>query len=646
MRAASGSSPYSPSTRSIAASSRERGELARRAADPLTELGGASDSLALPERRDAGHAGSRRDEHAVARDLLDAPGRRSEHERLALARLVHHLLVELAHAPASVDEEDAEEAAVRDRPGVRDREPPRAGAPAHGAGGPIPDDPRPQLGELVGRVAAREHVEDVLELRARELRERIRAPRELVELVHRDLLVGADRDDLLGEHVERVARDARLLDLPRAHGARDDGRLEEVGPELREDPPLRDRVQIVPRAPDALQPARDRLRALDLDHEVDGAHVDAELERGRRDEARDLAGLQQLLDDEPLLARERAVVRAGELLAGELVDAKREPLGEAPVVDEDDRRAVRPHELEDRRIDRGPDRAARPLDADAHLDAVRERRDGERGRRRQLAHVLDRDDDLEVELLADARVDELDLAARAGDEPADLLHRPLRRREPDALEGRVDEALEPLEREREMRAALRAGDGVHLVEDHRLDPAERLARLRGEEQEERLGRGDEDVGRRPQHPAALLGRRVARAHRDRELRVEPGERASQVPLDVVVQRLERRDVEQAQPLAGRLVEAVDADQERSERLPRPRRRLDEDVTAARDRRPAEQLCRRRLGERALEPGPRPRREDVERVTRPRVPPSPILGPCASTSSSSVAAQPDASSPRA
>ena len=344
----------------------------------LTELSGASDSLALPERSDAGHAGSRRDEDAVARDLLDAPGRRSEHERLALARLVHHLLVELAHAPAPVDEEDTEEAAVRDRPGVGDREAPSAGAPAHRAGSPIPHDPRPELRELVGRVAAREHVEDVLELRTRQLRERIRAPRELVELVHRDLLVGADRDDLLGEHVQRIAGDPRLLDLPRAHGARDDRGLQEVGAELREDPPLRDRVQIVARAPDSLQPTRDRLRALHLDHEVDGAHVDAELERGRRHEARDLARLEQLLDDEPLLASERAVVRPGELFAGELVDAKREPLREAPVVHEDDRRAVLPDELEDRGVDRGPDRPARALDANAHLDPVCERRHRER----------------------------------------------------------------------------------------------------------------------------------------------------------------------------------------------------------------------------------------------------------------------------
>ena len=134
-------------------------------------------------------------------------------------------------------------------------------------------------------------------------------------------------------------------------------------------------------------------------------------------------------------------------------------------------------------------------------------------------------------------------------------------------------------------------------------------------------------GGRPQHPAALLRRRVARAHRDRELRVEPGERAAQVPLDVVVERLERRDVEQPQPVAGRLVQPVDAEEERRERLPRARRRLDEHVTAA-SRSPAS---------RAPAPGVGPanaRSNHVlvrgERtssaVTRPRVPPSPYPRP--------------------
>ena len=172
----------------------------------------------------------------------------------------------------------------------------------------------------------------------------------------------------------------------------------------------------------------------------------------------------------------------------------------------------------------------------------------ERGRRAELAQVLDRDDDLEVELLARAGVDELDRAA-AGDEPADLLERPLRRRKPDPLDRPVGEPLEPLDREREVGAALRAGDRVHLVEDQRLDAAEALARRRGQHQEERLGRRDQDVGRLLHELAALLRRRVAGADADAEPRLEPGERAAEVPLDVVVERLERRDVEDAQPLA-------------------------------------------------------------------------------------------------
>ena len=44
-----------------------------------------------------------------------------------------------------------------------------------------------------------------------------------------------------------------------------------------------------------------------------------------------------------------------------------------------------------------------------------------------------------------------------------------------------------------MRAALGAGDGVDLVDDDGLDAAQRLPRLAGEQQEQRLGGGDEDV---------------------------------------------------------------------------------------------------------------------------------------------------------
>jgi hypothetical protein len=232
------------------------------------------------------------------------------------------------------------------------------------------------------------------------------------------------------------------------------------------------------------------------------------------------------------------VVGPRDLALGQLVQPCREPLGETAVVDEHDRRAVLLDELEQRGVDRRPDRAGGRLVTGGHLDAVRHDRLHERGGRPELAHVLERDDHLEVELLARAGVDELDRAP-AGDEAADLLQRALGGRQADTLEGPVRHAREPLERQRQVRAALRAGDGVDLVEDHRLDAAQRLPSLRGEQEEERLGGGDEDVGRRSQHLAALPLIRVPGAHSDREPRVEACERAAQVALDVVVERLQR-----------------------------------------------------------------------------------------------------------
>ena len=178
---------------------------------------------------------------------------------------------------------------------------------------------------------------------------------------------------------------------------------------------LGDGAELVAGAADSLQSARHRFGALDLDHEVDGAHVDAELEARRRDEARDLARLQQLLDLHALLASDRPVVCPRNLRVCQLVEPDREALREPAVVDEHDRRAVRADELEQRRVDRRPDRAGCRLVARGHLHAVRHHRLGEGAVPAGLPHVLERYHDLEVELLPDAGVDELDRSP-AGDE--------------------------------------------------------------------------------------------------------------------------------------------------------------------------------------------------------------------------------------
>src|SRR3712207_8805474 len=55
---------------------------AREGADRLAELARAPDGVAAPERHRPRHARRRRDDDAVARDVLDPPRRRAEQERL------------------------------------------------------------------------------------------------------------------------------------------------------------------------------------------------------------------------------------------------------------------------------------------------------------------------------------------------------------------------------------------------------------------------------------------------------------------------------------------------------------------------------------------------------------------------------------
>src|SRR5262249_15610213 len=154
---------------------------------------------------------------------------------------------------------------------------------------------------------------------------------------------------------------------------------------------------------------------------------------------------------------------------------------------------------------------------------------------------------------------------------------------------------------------------VYLVEDQRVDATQQLPGARREQEEERFRRGDEDVGWLAEHRRALLLRRVAGADSDAQLGAEPRERAAQVPLDVVVERLERRDVEDAEPLPWSVGEAIDRGEEGCERLPRTGRRLDEDVPAGGDRRPALRLRGRRRIEVPLEPGARLGPEERQRV---------------------------------
>src|SRR2546428_67796 len=118
----------------------------------------------------------------------------------------------------------------------------------------------------------------------------------------------------------------------------------------------------------------------------------------------------------------------------------------------------------------------------------------------ETGHVLSRNFAAELERLFSSRVEAPSRTRHAvietAEETRDLVKRTLCRREADALQPRripAAQLLEPLEGQREVRAALRRDDGVDLVDDDALHRAERLAREARQDQVQRLRRRDENV---------------------------------------------------------------------------------------------------------------------------------------------------------
>ena len=218
-------------------------------------------------------------------------------------------------------------------------------------------------------------------------------------------------------------------------------------------------------------------------------------------------------------------------------------------------------------------------------------------------------------------------SSRPGQERCDLGHRLLRRRESNPSRPLLGDVIEPRQRERQMRAALVANDGVDFVDDYGANRAQDLARaLRRQHQVERLGCGDQDL-RRPLDNRLTLGLGCvpgAQPHADPGQRnaalvgqlADLGQRLLEVATDVVGQRLERRDIEDARlvrqlstlTLADQL---VDPGQEGRQRLARPGRSGNQAVLPCPNRGPAILLRIRRLAEAIDEPVPHERVEGVE-----------------------------------
>ena len=146
-----------------------------------------------------------------------------------------------------------------------------------------------------GREALGQHADDGVEIGPLERAKRPGAPQPLVERRLRPVLRRDFGDDLLGEHVERPARNGQAVELAAADAVDQRGAFDEIVARQRKEPPLRRAADGMAGAADALQKGRDRARRTELADEIDLADVDAELERSGGDQRLQFAALQPLL---------------------------------------------------------------------------------------------------------------------------------------------------------------------------------------------------------------------------------------------------------------------------------------------------------------------------------------------------------------
>ena len=136
----------------------------------------------------------------------------------------------------------------------------------------------------------------------------------------------------------------------------------------------------------------------------------------------------------------------------------------------------------------------------------------------------------------------------------DFLNWLLRCRQPNAHRSFVTQRIQPLQRQGQMHTALVIRHGMNLVYDHGLDIAQDRAALVGSQQNvERFGSRNQNVRRPLQHGPPLVRERVAGADRRANFRHQQpalprqsedlSQRHFKILLDVVAQRLQRRDVE-------------------------------------------------------------------------------------------------------
>ena len=160
---------------------------------------------------------------------------------------------------------------------------------------------------IVGRqriATGRHEIERVVEILSRQVAIGLRAPHLGKEGLAVDRLGAGGAHDVLRQHVE-AGRSWRIaVEFARLDGLQRGQRFQHLETIGRGDHGAAGLVEPVVGAADALHQSADALGRAHLDHQVDIAPVDAEIERRSRDHSTEFAGRHRGLDLAPLLDRE------------------------------------------------------------------------------------------------------------------------------------------------------------------------------------------------------------------------------------------------------------------------------------------------------------------------------------------------------
>ena len=330
-------------------------------------------------------------------------------------------------------------------------------------------------------------------------------------------------------------------------------------------------------------------------HQVHRPHVNAEFERSGRYQNFHLAFFQLPLRLQAQLARQTSVMRRHVFLTQSLSQLMGNAFGQPPRVHENQRRAVRVHQLHDALVNLVP-----------HLVG---------GDRAQFGG-WNLDSEIERALVSNIHDHRIGTPIPR-QEMRNLFDRLLGRGKPDAHRRSVSQRLQPLQRKRQMHAPFVVGHGVNFIHNHGLHIAQDgAALLRRQQNVERLRRRNQNVRRALQHEPPVFHQSVARAHGRPDLRHQQpaisrhlqnfSQRDFKILLNVVAEGFERGNIENVGAVAqfpgeGFADEAINACQKSGQRLARSRRSRDKSSVAGKNVRPALLLRFRRRREARREP---------------------------------------------